>query len=73
MLNRIYGKARIDKTKYKHPIEFINLKYRLIPTPNLINLVWIEEVEQQLCHPNSTQQNSSPKCSTYYLLIFSNS
>lgn len=39
MLNRIYGKASMDKTKYKHPIEFINLKYKLIPTPNLINLV----------------------------------
>lgn len=47
MLNMIYGSASIDKTKYKHPIEFINLKYKLIPTPNLINLVFIEEVEQQ--------------------------
>lgn len=63
----------MDKTKYKHPIEFINLKYKLIPTPNLINLVLIEEVEQQICHPISTQQKSFPKWLIYYLFILSNS
>ena len=61
ILNIIYGRASIDKTKYKHAIEFMNLKYKLIPTPNFINLVLIEDVEQQICHPNSTQQKSFPK------------
>ncbi|KAM3128040.1 hypothetical protein pb186bvf_019886 [Paramecium bursaria] len=52
------GSASIYKTKHPHSIEFINRKHKLIPTPNLINLVLIELVEQDICHSNLTHQKS---------------